>query len=181
MAITIDPAKLAKELRETLTTRTFWAYVFLAALVTLSLPDAAAAFLGIAKLREGLRPWLGAAALLSGIGLAVAQGHRIRAWWERKEKGKSLLRRLNNLSPNEKGLLKQYIDGATKTQYFDIQDGVAAGLNAAGILFRPTDVGDFVDGFAFNLQPWVWNHLQKNPQLLEGAAPQRPRETRRRI
>lgn len=169
MPIEIDPVKWSKALRETLTSRSLWAYVLLTVIINLAMPSIVTDFLGITMLRDQLRPWLGAAALLSGVGLAVAQGQRISAWLALRKKTGGLIRRLNNLSPEEKALLKKYIDAETKTQYFDLQDGVAAGLKAVGILYRPTDMGDLEVGFAFNIQPWAWDHLRSNPQLLEGA------------
>ena len=179
MPIEIDPAKWVKELRETLTSRSFWVYVFLAAFIPLLLPDAAADFLGITKLRDALRPWLGAAALLALIGLGVAQGMRVASWWEGKQKVQKLFQRLHTLSPEEKRMLKRYIAGQTKTQYISVMDGIAGGLQAMGILYRPTGMGDFVEGFAFNIQPWAWDHLQKHPELLEGAAPEEQTGRRR--
>lgn len=45
-------------------------------------------------------------------------------------------------------------------------DGVVGGLEAQRILYRSSNVGD-LDEWAYNIQPWAWEHLKSSPGLLE--------------
>ena len=53
-----------------------------------------------------------------------------------------------------------------------------SGLEAKGITYRASNMGDMLRGFAFNLQPWAREHLEANPNLLDGyfGGPTTPRE-----
>lgn len=85
---------------------------------------------------------------------------------KRRNTENSYYKRLENLSDEEKKLLKRYMDHNTKTQYFFPADGVALGLEAQGILFRVSDIGEF-SHFPYNIQPWAWEHLKNHRELLE--------------
>lgn len=80
---------------------------------------------------------------------------------------KEMRKRLNDLTSEEKQILRKYILGNTRTQDLLIQDGVANGLVAAKVLYRSANVGSMMGGFAFNMQPWAWVYLKENPYLLE--------------
>lgn len=87
-----------------------------------------------------------------------------------------LKRQLRDLTPDEKAYLAPYIHNEENTQLFRDDDGVAGGLRAKGIVFCPTNIGNLIDGFPYNLQPWARRYLNEHPELLEGAnpKPQRP-------
>jgi hypothetical protein len=70
------------------------------------------------------------------------------------------IRRLHDLTAEEKEILLGYILNKTKTQYLGYADGVASGLVAEEIIFRSSNMGD-PDRWAHNIQPWVWNLLNE--------------------
>ena len=125
---------------------------------------------GLVGLLEDYRPWFGAAFLLSGALLLSAA---ITPAWEmvkRKRAESGVLRerqeRLHHLSEPEKEILRGYVEGQTKTQYLSMADGVVGGLEAERVLYRASDLGRSVDYFAYNMQPWAWDYLNKHPKLL---------------
>jgi superinfection exclusion protein B len=157
----MDLGQWIKELRETIGSTKTWAFLFVVAVLPLCLPQAVAAFLGIVKLRDQWRPWLGALAVVSFAGLLVAAGSKAVGLWQRRRRRKLLLASLRTLSLDEKQLLSSYMTPRTTTRYFDLEDGIVAGLAVRGILYRPTAMVDLAEGAAFNLLPSVWNELME--------------------
>ncbi len=97
--------------------------------------------------------------------VAIIQWIKKRITWRKNLKKRQ--QRLHSLTPEEKKILRDYIYGNTRTQTLLIQDGVAQGLASETIIYRIASVGDMLDGFAFNIQPWAWEYLNKNKELLE--------------
>lgn len=160
-------AELAlKELRQLLGDWRLWTIILGCCAVALGLPLGAAAFLGIVELRSRIRPWLGVAAIVSGVGLAVCTAESIRSTVAVRRLNKSRLKVLGSLSPDQKAFLYQYIEQGTKTQYVDTQDGVARGLVAEGIIFVPSQIYNILMGMAFNLHTWAWDYFHDHPELL---------------
>ncbi len=140
----------------------------------LALPDSWADALGLLTARDEWRPWISGALIVS---LAYLASHATFALWSLGATHYHAWRHLRNqrkclhaLTPMEKAYLSAYIDDRRNTQYFSIQDGVAEGLRAKGVLYRPSAMGDAISGFAYNLQPWARAYLEKHPERLEGAA-----------
>ena len=105
------------------------------------------------------------AALLLGNGLSAALREVGKYIAENKESRKRR-ESFQYLSPPEKALLAKYYIDKTPTQYFEITDGVAKGLEAKGFIFRASNVAAHYMTFAFNIQPWAWKCLQVNPSLV---------------
>ena len=128
------------------------------------------ATLGIVGLVSNYRPYFGVAFLLSTALLLSAAIAAVYDWVKRKRKEATFLRsrreRLHHLSEPEKDILRGYIEGQTRTQYHHMSDGIASGLVAEGILFRASNLSRFWDVFAYNIQPWAWEYLNKLPKLL---------------
>jgi hypothetical protein len=131
------------------------------------------AALGLKSVIEAYRAIAGAVFLIASC-ILLAQA----VWWF----GKSLTapfhwllrmkRRtevLRNLTPDEKAYLVRYIQEQQNTQYFRIDDGIAMGLAAKGVIYRPAQVGDLYDGFAFNLSEWSRRALSRDTSLLAGS------------
>lgn len=74
---------------------------------------------------------------------------------------------LSNLSKEEKAILSEYIDNDTKTNYYNINDGVIGGLVSTQILYRSTNISQMGSVFSYNIQPWAWEMLRKNPKYLK--------------
>lgn len=95
----------------------------------------------------------------------MVTSEHVRGWRQRRERAK----RLRQLTEEEKAVLRRYIYGGTRTQYFDVSSGIAMGLVREGILFCPVQVGH-AEKFAFNITPWTWDYLDKHRHLLDPAA-----------
>jgi hypothetical protein len=144
--------------------------------------ESVAASLGISELRNQYRLQLGVAFLLASS-LLAAQGlgalgrflvSLAGARRKRQQAREAIDRRrktLQLLTPDEKAYLAPFILRGENTQYFQIEDGVAAGLVAKEILYRPSSVGDILNGFAHNVQPWAREYPGEHPELLAGANP----------
>jgi hypothetical protein len=92
------------------------------------------------------------------------------AWVRKRFRfGRTSRRLLENLSPVEKGYLKEYMGHKTQTLTFSFSDGVAQGLVAKHILYRPSSLSRDLDYFDHNLHSWAYKMLKQNPRLLSGA------------
>ena len=140
--------------------------------------------LGFQEFRDQNRSYIGAT-LIGSVSILAAQlawwlRHHIWVWFQGKQSQRLRLKWLHVLTPDEKAYLLSYIANSENTQYFAIEDGVAQGLKAKGIIYMASTVGSMLDGFAYNLQPWAREALEANPDLLEGSGPQPPTPRQRR-
>lgn len=126
--------------------------------------------MGLGGIRDTYRPWFGMTLLVVGallcveVGAAAAGWVKKRiVWWRNLRGGK---RRLHDLTPDERQVLRAYIENDTRTQYLDLQDGVAQGLAQARIIYRASTLGTLTS-FAYNMQPWAWDYLRAHPELLD--------------
>jgi|GEM_PF-560622 len=180
----VDPSKFFALLKLNLVTLTS---IAVALGFVLFLPEKTAADLGINVLRTQYRSVLGVGFIFSSslvvfqfltkIGAFFLKGHSERkklklakrAFEEQKE---SAIKRLHDLSPNEKLILCGFILGNTRTQDFSIQDGNVIELCNAGIIYRSASLGNLHGrGFAHNIKDWAWSYLHEHPQLITEGAP----------
>ncbi|WCD81798.1 super-infection exclusion protein B [Pseudomonas sp. TUM22785] len=146
----------------------------------LFLPEGLAKAVAVDNFREEFRIYLGPAFLLvlsfciARIFTFLMQDHK------QKKANKELKDLLHNLTPEEKGYLIPYIIHKQNTVHVGMDDGVMAGLRSKRITYLAANVGDILDGFAFNLQPWARKYLEENQQLLDGyvGEPRTPRQRR---
>ena len=128
------------------------------------------ALLGLDSFVDSYRPWIGLVFILSLPLLLLEVLQRIWSWLSRKYKNiKSRFaarHRLEHLTQEEKEILREYIFNQSKTQVLDLADGVVQGLVHAKIIDQASPLGSLADGFAYNIQPWAWNYLNKNKHLL---------------
>jgi Super-infection exclusion protein B len=125
--------------------------------------------LGLTTLVPQYRPLIGTVFLLSSSMLIVRLGietqrfikqNRDKSRW--RESGR---RRLQALTTQEQAILQGYINMRTRSQFLDSQDGVVNGLEAEGIIYRASLVGE-LDNWAYNIQPWAWDYLNAHRELL---------------
>lgn len=126
--------------------------------------------LGLADFVAANRGWIGFAFLVS---IALVMFHVLAAGWARLaaayahmtavSRGK---RRLHDLTPEEKTILRRYVSGNTRTVKLPLSSGIASGLISAQIIYTSASIGDMLHGFAHNIQPWAWRYLKKHPSLL---------------
>jgi hypothetical protein len=83
---------------------------------------------------------------------------------------KHIRQKLRELTPEEKSILRQYVDGDTKAQDLNIQNGVVGRLIKVGILELGFTVsyGGRMGSYTFpvNIRDWAWNQLKEHPELL---------------
>lgn len=76
-------------------------------------------------------------------------------------------KRLHSLTDEEKSILSGYISNNTRSQDFECTNGVVLGLEMEKIIFRVSDLSSYFTNFPYNIQPWAWEYLKKNPELLK--------------
>jgi hypothetical protein len=74
---------------------------------------------------------------------------------------------LKNLTDDEKRILIPYIENKSRTQYYEISDGVANGLEIKKILYRASSVGANYTEFPYNIQDIAYDYLAGHPELLK--------------
>lgn len=144
----------------------------------LFLPEEYAIIVAVDGFREQYRVYLGPVFLLTLAFCAARiftffmQGHSQRKALKKSQET------LHNLTPEEKGYLIPYIEGQQNTINVGMDDGVMGGLIKKGITYLATNMGNTLNGFAFNLQPWARQYLEKNSHLLDDYAgqPMTPRQ-----
>lgn len=125
---------------------------------------------GLSELSAKYKPYIGGVFLLSAALVlshwAISlykRGEEKRRWAKRI---KTSTKRLHNLTVEERDVLRGYIGGNTRTQYFHLESGVVSGLELEHILFKSSNVGSLDSGWAYNIQPWAWEYLTKHRELL---------------
>jgi len=145
--------------------------VLLASGSLLFLPDNALGVLGLVQLRATYRGWIGSLFVLSAALLLshplAAWGGRIGAWLSEKEFVRVSRKRLLQLTPVEKKILRGFVAENTRTQTLNFMDGVVSGLESAHIIYRASNAGTMDGSFAYNMQPWAWEQLKNKPELLK--------------
>ena len=138
--------------------------------------------IGLSEFRDTYRSSIGGALVFS---IAITTAHivfRIAKYLQQfagslasKQKGKETLANwqasLHSITSDEKAYLADYILRGETTQYFPMEDGVVGSLRSKKIIYIASNLGSFVDGWAFNIQPWARDYLELHPELLEGANP----------
>ncbi|MGQ8886881.1 super-infection exclusion protein B [Serratia sp. TSA_105.2] len=152
--------------------------IIIALSLILFLPEAAAQTIYVDGFRKAYGVYIGPVWLLT---IAFCGGRLYHHIIEKRKQAKQLIRlkkSLSELTPEEKGYLLPYIINGENSIYVGIQDGIMAGLQKKGITYRASNMGDQMNGFAFNLQSWARQHLVENEHLLNHAVgrPKTPRE-----
>jgi hypothetical protein len=153
-----------------------WAAAALTSGVVLFVPPELAGILGFVDLRANHRAWVGTSFVLGASALVIRGGWsiwtKVRTRFEYRKRRQRRIASLAVLSPLEKGVLKRYVQGQTKSQYLLVSDGVTRSLEHAQIIYRAANISKSGMSFAYNLQPWAWKYLNEHPELLEGGVEQ---------
>jgi Super-infection exclusion protein B len=75
-------------------------------------------------------------------------------------------KRMRHLSFDEKKVLQSYLKHRALTRRWNLGSGVVNGLVADGILFRASQVGSQIEGFAYNVHRWAYEYLLQHPDLV---------------
>lgn len=132
--------------------------------------DAALENFGLKAFVEDYRAYLGAG-FLATLALTVVNSLAAvwkfiypwiaEAYWVRIGR-----KRLQNLNPTEKEILRYYIKNQTRSQSLPIQDGTVNALQREKVIIRGSSLGSLY-GFDFIIQPWAWEYLNEHPELLD--------------
>ncbi|MEZ9139752.1 MULTISPECIES: super-infection exclusion protein B [unclassified Shewanella] len=127
--------------------------------------------LGLEKPKELLQPYLGLmwlltlALLLSELIIPLYK--KITKKYSQKKYLKHCRTHLHNLTVPEKEVLSEFISNNTKSIEASLSDGVIQELATNNIIRLAATVSVHGDFFAYNIQPWAWKYLHKNPELLK--------------
>lgn len=137
----------------------------------LFLPDDWLLKVGLSNLAVEHTQWIGLVFLISGAWIATDLLETVFAAIKRMRANRKLKRDLKQsireLTYAERQYLAPYIVNRENTYYFALDDGVAAGLEAKGFLYRSANSGSLLHGFAYNLQPWARRELVYRRDLFE--------------
>lgn len=126
--------------------------------------------IGLAELVQRYRGYIGGLFLLT-LALVIVntiaatwsffRPWAVQAYWVWQGK-----KRLKALTPDEKEILRYYIDNQTRSQNLDIKSGTVSNLQRDKIIVRGSNLGTYF-GFDYVIQPWAWDYLNRHPELLE--------------
>jgi hypothetical protein len=147
-----------------------YAAALVATLLLLFLPESIISHIGFAEFRQSYRVALGLVFIASASLLVV---HAIPAIapvvvspWKRQLNRRTDLKRLADLTHDEKAFLRPYILDDENTRHALITSGVVKGLVAKGLLYRASKTSAPGGGFPYNMQPTIRSLLKKRPHLL---------------
>jgi Super-infection exclusion protein B len=148
-----------------------FATALVAGCVFLGLPPSAISFLGLASIMSVTRPWVAVASILSGAGLLVhgfagLYSRRVKKRLATKER-RTQENRLHHLTPEEKKFLAVFISHPSRTRRADMDDDLPLELERGGIVHRLTEKPTRFGFHNWSVEPWAWEYLQRQPQLLE--------------
>ena len=135
-------------------------------------PDAWLAKISLLSFKNQNAETIGLAFIISLVAVVV----QATLWlknntWAPYQIRKDMEKYLHDLSVQEKQILCGYVLNGIKTQYFQVEDGVVQGLNHQQIIYRSSNVGHMIRGFAYNIETWAYEYLSKNKQLITEGVP----------
>ena len=137
--------------------------------VVILLPKSCREYLAYDELIRSHKGWISLVGICAGIygfimlmpdGLNWVQGKLI--YWRLSRNPQKILCKL---AQDEKECLAKYIRSNVSSLDFHIGGGVINGLEEKMVVYRAADISTHGSYFAFNLQPWVLNALEKYPEL----------------
>lgn len=168
----MEPVKLIDILKLPLRYIVFLVIVLLIATsILLFSPEIFLTTLGLDQLVINYKMWIG---LLFTVSLSIillmvvfAVFLKLNERINECRRQKLLRERLFKLTEEEKEILSYYIDNQTKSQNLSYTYGVVKSLERNLIIYRASTLSAYGDSFAYNIQPWAWDYLNKNPKLLK--------------
>lgn len=126
--------------------------------------------IGLNSFVSNSRMWIGLAFLISTGFWIVDMILTLYKYIKRKsiynDKRKEAVRRLQNLTPEEKSILINYYVSKSRTQVLDYTNGVVRELEYYDIIYRASNLSKIGTRFAYNIQPWAWDYIHKNQEVL---------------
>jgi hypothetical protein len=134
------------------------------------LPDQIINRAGITIVKAQILPYIGvlffaSIAVFSALSLESIFGAS-KSWFKMFLADRRWRASLNDLTPDEKEFLRQYIDGQQASVSAPLYHGVASALSAKKIIIRTSSLSNHAESFPYALQPWARRALVRNPNLL---------------
>ena len=152
----------------------FFAVVALFSGCLLYLPQTTKVRLGLDGFILEHNSWIGAAFLFSTVSVLVSffvfLSKLVRKSYRKRERNKNVeltqKSYMEKLTYTEILYLIPFLTGVNSIN-FRQQDGTRGGLEAKDIIYRSSNMGNVLTGFAYNIQPWALDYLNNNPELYE--------------
>lgn len=122
----------------------------------------------VQKYRFALGLTLVISAALLGVYIVLFVLGSIKGWWRKRQFHSAVIKRLHNLTEDEKQILRYYLANDTRANTLRFDDGVVQGLVQDGIIYQSASMGNILEGFAHNISDFVWDYLRVYPNLLAG-------------
>jgi Super-infection exclusion protein B len=127
--------------------------------------------LGLSSFANDFRSYIGAlfvvSLCISAVTLAFTIPVFVKPWATQAFWIRQHTKRLHSLTPDEKATLSHYIGNNTRSQSLSVQSGTVNALIAEKIIYRASSLGSTHGFFDHVIQPWAWEYLNKNPDLLK--------------
>ena len=135
----------------------------------LYLPATALDHFGLADWSKEYKPYFGITLLFCLSVIVWNALSLIWGWMWKKYRASqrvaSARKRLHSLTEMEKGVLRGYIHDKTRTQHFELADGVIGELEDIGVLNKGTNIAHGIS-MDFNISDWAWDYLNEHPEAL---------------
>ena len=137
------------------------------------LPESWLELLGLQEMSTQYRAWLGLAFLVS-VGICIVA---VASWiinWvlniiRRRRIQGFVIDKLNNLTEDEKQILRYYFAKGTRSNTLKVDDGVVQELVACRVIYRSAQLGNMLEGFSHNISDLAWDYIHLNPSILQGS------------
>lgn len=138
------------------------------------LPDLAMEKLGLESLFQEYQILIG---LLFLFSLAFLVAHSLSALWKvflgtwlHEQASLFFLKKeAKDLTLEEKLIIRRFIKSKTRSMNLSVKDAVVLGLEKRRFIIRTGNIGtDAISmTFPYAIQPWAWEHFNRNPGLLD--------------
>jgi len=129
--------------------------------------------IGAVDVAKNYRPWLGigllACVALLAVTIIQALYSHVALFMRNRTIERHMRERLHRLTEDEKQILRFYIGKQTRTNTLRHTDGIVQGLANERIIYRASNMGNLVEGFAYNIQEFAWDVLNEDMSLLNGT------------
>jgi len=144
--------------------------ILVASIILLFSPESFLEEIGVSEFVVSYRSWIGAVFVITSALLFSHAGAYIVGIIKSRREEKRLTnygkKRLQDLTLPEKEILRGFIFNQTRSQTLSITDGNVKGLEHSKVIYRSSNLGSY-SGFAYNIQQWAWEYLNKHPELLD--------------
>jgi len=141
--------------------------------VLIFLPVSWLEVLGLKAFSIEHRSWLGLVLLVSlgicAVSAAIRVIEAVGGAFHRRGVRRFVAEKLNRLTEGEKQILRFYFAKGTRSNTLRVDDGEVRELVACRILYRASEIGNLLEGFAHNISDFAWDYIHAHPEVLQGS------------